>query len=186
MPHIIVIGTAVARKILESPLAKILPELRIIPRLVTDIMIPGQDAVWDARILQNSHVFVGFQPLIFLIRLVHQVTGVDNILHIEIVLVVGDPLHIFLIDVRIALRIVLGIRHPYKRIIIGVFSHRCRSICLGNLILHHNRNAVILVVIACQHSCAQGKIRIPGNLVIQQLPAFCRRIPGIQADLTAR
>ncbi|MNI18401.1 hypothetical protein D3C73_718080 [compost metagenome] len=114
MPTVVLVRSSKGRHLLKTLVAKIFPIFGIVIILMAHIMVTCQNTVRYICIFQYLHVPVGFFPLILLIRFVDKVTCMDNVFRIHTLSVVNDPLYIFLVNIREALRIILSIRHPYE------------------------------------------------------------------------
>ncbi|MNC05032.1 hypothetical protein D3C75_524880 [compost metagenome] len=103
MAPVVVIRATEGRHILESPLPKILPELRVIPGLMAYVMITRKNTIRNVSFLQNLHVPVSFLPLILLIGFIHDISCMDYIFQVQALFVVSYPFYIFTVNVRVAL-----------------------------------------------------------------------------------
>ncbi|MNV65249.1 hypothetical protein D3C71_1579380 [compost metagenome] len=185
MAPVVVIGSAKGWHVLKSPFPKVLPEFRVISGLMAYIMITRKNTIWNTCILEYLHIPIGFFPFIFLIGFVHYISGMNYIFQVQIILIVGNPLYIFLINIRVALRIILRIRHPYKRKIIGILRNCRCSLSRGrNLILNHDSNAISASEFSNSHRRFQFKILSTSNQMIQLYPLLFSRTPRVETYFT--
>ena len=93
-------------------------------------MVAGQNAVGHPGIIKNPGCVRGVFPLAHLIAVVHNVTGMDDILDFPAFRIVHDPLVLADIVVLIALGVILGIGDPCEgEVVVGGTGWRCCQKC---------------------------------------------------------
>ena len=67
-------------------------------------MIPGKHAMRQICILQHLHVIIGTFPLIFSCRVIHDITGMEQIFDVHIIDGIDNPFELLLLYMRVQLR----------------------------------------------------------------------------------